>query len=65
MSTASWQFRLSNHALAQGGKPQCPTTLECFQMFTQNFMPCFYDGEGFVILHITLLFFRQLLLSAS
>ncbi|CAE7641553.1 Tbc1d23 [Symbiodinium pilosum] len=25
-------------------------------------MPCFYDGEGFVILHITLLFFRQLLL---
>lgn len=44
------------------GKPQCPTTLECFQMFTQNFMPCFYDGEGFVILHITLLFFRQLLL---
>ena len=25
-------------------------------------MPCFYDGESFVILHITLLFFRQLLL---
>ncbi|CAE7275767.1 tbc1d23 [Symbiodinium sp. CCMP2592] len=44
------------------GKPQCPTTLECFKMFTRNFMPCFYDGEGFVILHITLLFFRQLLL---
>ena len=34
-------------------------------MFTRNFLPCFYDGEGFVILHITLLFFRQLLLSAS
>ncbi|CAK9087965.1 unnamed protein product [Durusdinium trenchii] len=37
-------------------------TLECFMAFVRNFMPCFYDAESFVILHITLLFFRQLLL---
>ncbi|CAE7527688.1 TBC1D23 [Symbiodinium natans] len=46
----------------RSSKPQCPTTLDCFKIFTRSFMPCFYDGEGFVILHITLLFFRQLLL---
>ena len=37
-------------------------TLSCFIAFIRTFMPCFYDGESFVILHITLLFFRQLLL---
>eukprot|EP00434_Breviolum_minutum_P034852 symbB.v1.2.030850.t4/scaffold3518.1/size54960/1 len=38
------------------------SALSCFISFVRIFMPCFYDGESFVILHITLLFFRQLLL---
>ena len=53
------------HSRALGTKSQTPTTLECFQAFARAFMPCFYDGDGFVILHITLLFFRQLLLCAA
>eukprot|EP00929_Paragymnodinium_shiwhaense_P092800 TRINITY_DN52793_c0_g1_i1.p1 TRINITY_DN52793_c0_g1~~TRINITY_DN52793_c0_g1_i1.p1 ORF type:complete len:762 (-),score=179.69 TRINITY_DN52793_c0_g1_i1:28-2313(-) len=37
-------------------------TLDCFIRFVRKFVPCFYDGAGFVILHVSLLFFRQLLL---
>jgi len=34
----------------------------CLAAFVRRFVPCFYDGEGFVVLHVLLLFFRQLLL---
>ncbi|CAJ1452796.1 unnamed protein product [Effrenium voratum] len=45
-----------------GSEKSEDATLACFTAFVRTFMPCFYDGESFVILHITLLFFRQLLL---
>lgn len=36
--------------------------LSCFVAFVQKFMPYFHEGEAFVALHISLLFFRQLIL---
>jgi len=38
------------------------TSSACFAAFVRKFIPCFYDGDGFVVLHVSLLFFRQLLL---
>lgn len=38
------------------------TVLACLIAFTRRFAPFFHDGEAFVALHVSLLFFRQLLM---
>mmetsp|Transcript_92609 Transcript_92609/g.249863 ORF Transcript_92609/g.249863 Transcript_92609/m.249863 type:complete len:545 (-) Transcript_92609:178-1812(-) len=53
---------LASPELAAGSDVRPFDGAACFAAFVRNFVHCFYDGDGFVLLHVLLLFFRQLLL---
>jgi len=59
---AVFAFLQSSGAAASGGGLDDSSALECFCTFVHRFVPYFFDDEAFVTLHISLLFFRQLLL---
>jgi len=48
-------------SMAPAGCMDDATALTCFASFVHRFVPYFHDKEEFVSLHISLLFFRQLL----
>mmetsp|Transcript_123727 Transcript_123727/g.309248 ORF Transcript_123727/g.309248 Transcript_123727/m.309248 type:complete len:995 (-) Transcript_123727:32-3016(-) len=49
-------------AMAPDGGMDDSSTLACFIAFVHKFVPYLHDDETFVTLHISLLFFRQLIL---